>query len=195
MQIQSDYWVQTLPATIGAARNAEQRGRNPTAASGDYAISISDDALSRLAAETSAKAGSAADTLDVPTKHLVEDIVNDPAYGEKYADMYASSIHAAWMPMSLMESPEWAPGSANVRNQQSILESARNQLQTAWQAIRSQGGSPAEDYAKLLQYELSMPQSYWDAQDPTHALQAEGGIRGQVAAKLAYLQQCIATKG
>jgi hypothetical protein len=72
---------------------------------------------------------------------------------------------------------------------ESTLKAGQNQLQSAWRNIQGEGKSPAQSYAELLRYELSMPQSYWNAQDPGHTMP---DLRAFTEAKMAYLEQYMA---
>lgn len=139
-------------------------------------VSISDAAVAKLATERQSAGQTGQYPLPEGIKHMLERMADDPAYGASYAEGYANNIHTACMTL-----PEYMQS-------EGILEAGRGQLQGAWQGIQSQGKSPAESYAMLLKYELSMPQGYWDAQDPGHT----ADVRGLAQAKLDYLEQYLA---
>lgn len=139
-------------------------------------VTLSDAAIAKLATERQSAGEAGPRPLPEGVRHMLEKMVDDPAYGASYAEGYANNIHTACMTLpAFMQS-------------QGILEAGRGQLQGAWQDIQSQGKSPAEGYAMLLKYELSMPQSYWDAQDPDHT----ADVRALAQAKLDYLDQYLA---
>lgn len=140
-------------------------------------VSISSAAQSKLASEQQMTNAAQSDTLPIGVKHMLEQIVDDPAFGAKYANGYTDNIHTACMTL-----PEFM-------RSQDALETGHNQLQEAWKNIQSEGKSPAQSYAELLKYELSMPKNYWDAQDPGHTMP---DIRSFAEAKLNYLEQYIA---
>lgn len=142
-------------------------------------VRISSAAQSRLADEQKSPNATQPDILPIGIKHMLEQMVDDPAYGARIADGYAENIHTACMTL-----PEFMRA-------QGTLEAGRNQLQAAWRDIQNEGKSPAQSYAELLSYELSMPQSYWDAQDPGRTMP---NIRAFAEAKLAYLGQYMAAK-
>lgn len=118
-----------------------------------------------------------ADSLPVGVKRMLEDMVDNPAFGAKYADGYASNVHTAAMTL-----PQYLQA-------RGALEAGQKELLTAWQNIQGQGKSPAQSYMDLLNYELSLSKRYWNAQDPGHTMP---NIRGFAEAKVAYLQQYIA---
>lgn len=178
MKIESGFQVQApYYREMSSTGSGKQSGQElPPFAS--Y-INISGAERSRLAAEQQAGSDMQADNLPIGTKHMLEDMVNDQAYGAKMADGYANNVHTACMTL-----PEYIQAKGT-------LEAGQKQLQTAWQDIRSQGESPAQSYADLLKYELSMSRSYWNAQDPGHTMV---DIHGFAEDKLAYLQQYRAAK-
>jgi len=141
-------------------------------------ISISSAAQSKLTIEQLTTSTTQSDILPIGVKRMLEEIVDDPAYGEKYAEGNAKNIHTACMTL-----PEFMQA-------QGTLEVGKNQLQAAWRSIQNEGKSPAQNYAELLKYELSMPENYCDAQDPGHTMPA----RAFAEAKLAYLHQYMANK-
>lgn len=145
--------------------------------SSDSNVSISGAAQSKLANEQQTPNAAQSDVLPVGIKHMLEQMVDDPVSGAKYADGYANTIHTACMTL-----PQYL-------QVQGTLEAGISQLQAAWQSIQSEGKSPAQSYAELLKYELSMPKSYWNAQDPGHTM---ADIHAFAAAKLSYLEQYMA---
>lgn len=176
-QLQTTYYRGA--STAHGISASGQNGIRASSSSSDSRVNISSAAQSRLANEQQTPDTTQSAILPVGIKHMLEQMVDDPAYAQKYADGYANNIHTACMSL-----PEFMRG-------QGALESGRNQLQTAWQNIQNEGETPAQGYAELLKYELSMPQSYWNAQDPGHTMP---NIRDFAEAKLAYLEQYMTTK-
>lgn len=176
-QLQATYYRGA--STAHGINASGQNGIRASSSSSDSHVNISSTAQSKLANEQQTPDTTQSDILPVGIKHMLEQMVDDPAYGQKYADGYANNIHTACMTL-----PEFM-------REQGALESGRNQLQTAWQNIQNEGKTPAQGYAELLKYELSMPQSYWDAQDPGNTMP---NIRDFTEAKLAHLEQYMAAK-
>lgn len=141
-------------------------------------VSISSAAQTMLVADRQSSTGTEGD-LPVGVKRMLERMVDDPAYGAEMAEGYAGNTHTACMTL-----PEFL-------HAEGTLKAGQKQLQAAWQDIRSEEMAPAQGYAELLRYELSMPQSYWDAMDPGHTVP---DIRKLAETKLAYLETCIAGK-
>lgn len=176
MQVESLSPIQSLysRARSSAARTADI-GRQSGKAFAPP--SISDAARLKLAAEQQAAGGTQSGDLPIGIKHMLQRIVDDPGYGAEMAEGYATSVHTA--PMTIEQ----------YLQVKDTLQTGQQQLQAAWQTIRGEGKSPGQSFADLLTYELSLPQSYWDAQDPGHSV---SDIRGLAQAKLDYLQQYLA---
>lgn len=181
MQIGSAFQAQAMysfgvSAAARIAGGIQQGGRVPPPA--ETHISISSAAQAMLGTEQ--QAGAAGDSaLPDGVKRMLEQMVDDPAYGAGVAEGYAENIHTACMTL-----PEFMRA-------EGTLEAGRQQLEAAWRDIASAGKTPAQGYADLLRYELSMSDSYWEAMDPGHTTP---DVRKLAEAKLAYLETCIAGK-
>ena len=165
-----------MPAVARHASGAPPGGR--TLQPSQTSVSISSAAQTMLVADRQSSTGADGD-LPVGVKRMLERMVDDPAYGAEMAEGYAGNIHTACMTL-----PEFLQA-------EGTLKAGQQQLQAAWQDIRSEGKAPAQGYAELLRYELSMPQRYWDAMDPGHTVP---DIRKLAEAKLTYLESYIAGK-
>lgn len=144
-----------------------------------YVDGQSDNYLGKLGWTRAApQAEAAADTgLPEGIKRMLDRMVDDPAYGAEMAAGYASNMHTACMTL-----PEFMRSEGR-------LEAGRQQLETAWRGIASTAKTPAQGYAELLRYELSMGDSHWQAMDPGRA---GPDVRKLAEAKLAYLEARIA---
>lgn len=181
MQIGSALQTQAM-YSFGASAAArisggiQHGGRVPPPA--ETSISISSAAQAMLGTEQ--QAGAAGDSaLPDGLKRMLEQMVDDPAYGAAMAEGYAENIHTACMTL-----PEFMRA-------EGTLGAGRQQLEAAWRDIASAGKTPAQGYAELLKYELSMSDRYWEAMDPGHTTP---DVRELAEAKLAYLEARIAGK-
>jgi hypothetical protein len=175
VQSSSAYRLASFAAFSSAPR---QNAATPPAYSADK-VSIS-DAARRLAAAAKPSADTAgAASLPDGIKHFMEQLVDEPVVGASYVKAYANNVHTACMTIE-QAIKGW-----------STLEAGQRQLQASWAGIQAKGGTPAEQFAQLLKEELSMPQSYWDAQDPGRSMP---DIRAFNQAKLDYLEQYMAGK-
>lgn len=95
MQIGSDLQVQAITSLFAPAKakNAESGKQG----GGDFSVNISEAARSKLADEQQAVNDTVADNLPVGVKHMLEQMVDDPAFGATYADGYANNVHTAAM--------------------------------------------------------------------------------------------------
>lgn len=165
-----------LKSNIGPG--VTQEGQNATPPSTNVSISAAAYSKNVAAQQNNAP------ILPVGVQHMLQEMVDNPKFAAQYANGYATNTHTAAMSIGQF---------LQVKD---TLYAGQAQLQAVWQNIQGQGKSPAQSFADLLAYEQAMPQSYWNAQDPGNTTP---NIQALAAAKLAYLQQCIAgqsgTKG
>ncbi|MGE5492780.1 MAG: hypothetical protein ACM31P_16005 [Actinomycetota bacterium] len=174
-QLNNAYKIASFTAYSTAGR---QNAATQPAYSADK-VSISEAARRLAAADSQAANAAGAASLPEGIRHFLERLVDEPAFGASYADGYVNNVHTACMTID-----EAIKG-------RSALEAGQSRLQSSWAGIQAKGGTPAEQFAQLLREELSLPQSYWDAQDPGHSM---SDIRAFTQAKADYLEQYIAAK-
>lgn len=166
-------------ASFTACSTAGRQSAVTQAAYSADKVFISDAARHLAAAENKIADVTGSASLPVGIRHFLEELVDKPAIGASYAESYVKNVHSACMTIE-----EAIKG-------RSTLEAGQSKLQASWAGIQAKGGTPAEQFLQLLKEELSLPQDYWDAQDPGHSM---SDIRAFNQAKADYLEQYIAAK-
>lgn len=174
-QLNSTYKLASFAAYSPASR------QNPVTQAAYSADKVSISEAGRRLATADSQTAKAAGPESLPDgiKHFLERLVDEPAFGVSYAEGYVNNVHTACMTLE------------QAIKGRSTLESGLSRLQASWAGIQAKGGTPAEQFAQLLREELSLPQSYWDAQDPGHSM---SDIRAFTQAKADYLEQYIAAR-
>lgn len=155
------------------------------------------------AAAAAASSSSAADqTEEVPyltiaKRNLAEEMVNDPVYGMKTAETFATRPITSFVKMPVPE------GGGEGYVDPKVVQASFDRWKACYQTVNAvhakaeqiykqgvaEGRSGAEIYADILRDQLAQSDSYWQARDPDNVI---GNMRESVQAELNALDKAIA---
>ena len=168
MKIDSTGQAGMLFTGVKASKQAKTTYQN-VAAGNSSAVNIS---------ATAQSLNSSFVTAPLPTgvQNMLQSLVNNPQQWKDYVKGYAGSHSAAMTINQFLTAKD-------------TIAAGQQKLKGVLNSSLAQGKSPAQCMADVLSYELTLPQGYWDAMNSGTSSQ---DLKEFTAAKLAYLQQCIA---
>lgn len=133
--------------------------------------------------------------LPTALQHYMEDIANDPNIARQTA--YVWGNYPIIVGMKLPIPPNGGPMSPEqfnnicgmLKGYADQVAAVQSQAKAVYQQGKAAGKSDAEICADLLKFQLSQPDSYWQARDPQGLA---GDLKGTTKAELDALQQAIA---